>query len=463
MIQLDQKIEANEVKLLANCTVGIGFSYTSFQAGLESKPDLVGCDAGSSDGGPFLLGSRRSKGGLTIERDLEIMVEGALRKEVPLVIGSCGGTGANAGVEKYLALVAAILSRVDKHATVATICAEVPQSLVISKLHEQKIAPIGAWPMLREEDVQNSSAIVAMMGVEPIVSALKMGANIVLAGRCCDPAIFACVPLMSGIPPGIAWHAAKSIDKGYLATTDPTKGSSIMAYVNRDGFILEPMKEDVACTVATVARQTMHENPNPFAIIEPGGTIDTQSAVYEQLDPRRVLVSGSEFLAADPYTLKLEGASQIGYRSIVIAGIRDPRTLGDLRRFLSELRVLVDRAARSMKVIPDQYSLNLRVYGRDAVLGELEPEPELIPKEVALIIDVVAADEDTATALASRASTSGNRLDLFGGLEGGGNFAYPFSPRVIELGPVFRWSVWHTMTIDPSELPEIFPIELHRL
>ena len=48
-----------------------------------------------------------------------------------------------------------------------------------------------------------------------------------LAGRCCDPAIFASAPLILGIPAGIAWHAAKSLDKGYLATTEPLKGLSI--------------------------------------------------------------------------------------------------------------------------------------------------------------------------------------------------------------------------------------------
>ena len=83
-----------------------------------------------------------------------------------------------------------------------------------------------------------------------------------------------------------------------------------------------------------------------------------------------------------------------------------------------------------------------------------------MPKEVGLIIDIVASNEDLAASLAARASATGSRLDIGGGLEGGGLLAYPFSPRIIPVGPVFRWSVWHTMEIDVGELDEIFDVRL---
>lgn len=452
-----------EVRLLANCSVGLGFSYRSFQAGLERDPHMIGCDAGSSDGGPFLLGARKAKAGTAAKRDLAIMIEGALRKNIPLVIGSCGATGGNAGVTEYMAIVTDVLQELRRHAVVATIFAEVSQQFLRSKLRRGSIKPHGEWPMLTPDDVDQSSSVVAMMGVEPIVRALEGGAQIVLAGRCCDPAIFACVPLMLGIPAGIAWHAAKSLDKGYLATTEPLKGSSIMACLTSDSFTVEPMKDDVSCTVASVARQTLHENLSPFEIVEPGGTLLTGDANYEQLDGRTVRVTGSAFMPANPYTLKLEGAAPIGHRAIVIAGIRDPRTLALLEEYLAELTRMIHRAASSMRIPAGDYSVNLRVYGRDAVLGSLEPDLKTVPKEVGLIIDIVASDEDLAASLAARASATGSRLDIAGGLEGGGNFAYPFSPRIIPVGPVFRWSVWHTVEIDVGELDEIFDVRLERV
>ena len=111
-----------------------------------------------------------------------------------------------------------------------------------------------------------------------------------------------------------------------------------------DNFTVEPMKDDVSCTVVSVARQTLHENLNPFEIVEPGGTRPTGDANYEQLDERTVRVTGSAFIPANPYTLKLEGTAPIGHRAIVIAGIRDPSTLAPLEEYLVELTRMIHLA-----------------------------------------------------------------------------------------------------------------------
>ena len=39
---------------------------------------------------------------------------------------------------------------------------------------------------------------------------------------------------------------------------------------------------------AEVAALTLHENPDPFSVQQPSGTIDTRKSVYEQLDDFRV-------------------------------------------------------------------------------------------------------------------------------------------------------------------------------
>ena len=94
------------VRLLANCVVGLGFSYQGFQRGLDLGPDLIGCDAGSADMGPVYLGSGRDpKSRLSLERDLRVMLEGARRVGAPLVIGSCGGAGGRPHVEGFRHLV----------------------------------------------------------------------------------------------------------------------------------------------------------------------------------------------------------------------------------------------------------------------------------------------------------------------------------------------------------------------
>ena len=443
-----------ETRLLANCVVGLGFSYRGFQKGLERHPDLIGCDAGSADMGPVYLGAGRDpKSVVSLERDLRIMIEGARAVGCPLVIGSCGGAGGAPHLEGFRQLVARIAVDLGVRLRVALIHAEQDPATLHDALDAGRVAPLGPFPPLTHEAITGSSAIVGMMGAGPVMDALGEGAEIVLAGRCADPAIYAPVALRAGRPPGVAWHAAKSIDKGYLATTTPGEGSPVLATITDDEFVIEPTKPGVVCTPDSVARLTMHENPDPFVITQPSGDLVTEDAHYEQLDGGRVRVTGSRWRTAARPSVKLEGARLVGYRTILLAGIRDPRLLACLDDFLAAYRALLERVATSLRIPPDAWSVRFRSYGHDAVLGAREPERDRLPLEVGLVVDVVADSQDLATALASRAGPTGSRLDFTGRLGGGGNFAYPFSPSVLPTGPVYEWSVWHVLDVDDERDP----------
>jgi hypothetical protein len=232
----------------------------------------------------------------------------------------------------------------------------------------------------------------------------------------------------------------------------------VLATVSEDGFVIEPMLDAAACTPDSVARITLHENPNPFQITQPSGALQTGDADYAALDERRVQVTGSRFVPADRPSVKLEGARFVGYRAVLIAGIRDPRLLAQLPLFLAEYRELLQRVVKSLGISPEQWSVRLRPYGHSAVLGNIEPNPGHQPQEVGLVVDVVADTEDLAVAIAGRAGAPGSRLDVTGGLGGGGNFAYPFSPNVLRGGAVFEWSVWHVLELDDESEP--FRLEL---
>jgi hypothetical protein len=440
--------------MLANCVVGLGFSYRGFQLGLDRRPDLIGCDAGSADMGPGYLGSGRDpKSAVSLQRDLKIMIEGAQTAGCPLVIGSCGGAGGAPHLEGFRRLVEGIATDLGVRLRVALIHAEQDPARLHTALDAGRISPLGGVRALTHEAIDQSSAVVAMMGAGPVADALSEGAQVVLAGRCADPAIYAPVALLAGRPPGLAWHAAKSVDKGYLATTTPGEGSPVLATITDDAFVVEPTKPGVICTVDSVARLTMHENPNPFVITQPSGDLVTEDARYEQLDGGRVRVTGSRFEPAARPSVKLEGARLVGYRTILIAGIRDPRLLARLDDFLEAYRTLLERIAVSLRVEAGSWSVRFRSYGHDAVLGEREPDRDLVPTEVGLIVDVVAESQELATALASRAGPTGSRLDFTGRLGGGGNFAYPFSPSVIPTGPVYEWSLWHILEVDDERDP----------
>jgi hypothetical protein len=443
-----------ETRLLANCVVGLGFSYQGFQRGLARRPHLIGCDAGSADMGPVYLGSGRDpKSPVSLGRDLRIMIEGSRSAGSPLVIGSCGGAGGAPHLEGFRRLVEEIARELGVRLRVALIHADQDAATLHAALDDGRIHPMGPVGDLTHEAIDASAAVVAMMGAGPVTDALADGAEVVLAGRCADPAIFAPGALLAGRTPGPAWHAAKSIDKGYLATTAPREGSPVLATVTDDHFVIEATKPGVVCTVDSVARITMHENPDPFVITQPSGELHTEEAHYEQLDAGRVRVTGSRFEPAARPSVKLEGARLVGYRTILLAGIRDPRLLACLDEFLDAYRTLLERVANSLRIDPEAWTVRFRSYGHDAVLGEREPEPHRVPHEVGLIVDVVADTQELATALASRAGPTGSRFDFTGRLGGGGNFAYPFSPSVLPAGPVYEWSVWHVLDVDDERDP----------
>ncbi|HWE70771.1 MAG TPA: acyclic terpene utilization AtuA family protein [Acidimicrobiales bacterium] len=449
----------DEVRLLANCVIGFGFSRRGFQLGLEREPHLIGCDSGSTDFGPaFLGGGRDPKSKLSSERDLGIMLGGAKTVEAPLVIGSCGGAGGAPHLEGFRAMVAELARGAGMRLKVALVHADLAPALVHRALDEGRVTSLGPVPDLTHEAIDASTAIVGMLGAGALIDALDTGADVVLAGRCADPAIYACEALRRGMPASSSWHAAKSIDKGYLATTEPAKGSPVLGTVRADHFIVEPMLPGVRCTTESVARVTMHENPDPFAIVQPSGAIAAGDAHYEQLDDRTVRVTGSRFEPADCPSIKIEGARLVGYRAIMIAGMRDPRLLAELDGFLHDYRKLLERVVVSVGIRPEQWSMRFRPYGHNAVLGDLEPHADQPPREVGLVVDVVGDTEDIAVAVAGRAGATGSRLDFTGKLGGGGNFAYPFSPNVFRGGAVYEWSVWHILDVDDERDP--FRIEL---
>ncbi|MDO8280450.1 MAG: acyclic terpene utilization AtuA family protein, partial [Burkholderiaceae bacterium] len=434
--------------MVANGMVGNGFSWRGFQNALARKPHMIGCDAGTSDYGAGPLGSGIStKPEQSVRRDLEIMLQGARQLKIPLIIGSCGIAGAAPQVDTVARIVKEIASEHGMHFRIALIYSDQDKEVLKTALAQGQIQSLGPVPALTAEAIDASSNIVAMAGAQPFIDALDGGADVILAGRCTDPAIYAAVPLRAGLPPGPVWHAARSVDKGNLATTEVSEGSPVMVSVTREGFIIEPTKEGSHCTVKSVSSLTMYENPDPWSVYQPAGAITTQFATFEQLDDRRVRVTGSRFTPAEYHTVKLEGARPVGYRYAFLVGIRDPRLIANMDDFLARWRALFERTARSLGIAGDAWHLKFRVYGRDAVMGDREPLRMQPSHEVGLLIDVVADREEDAQALVTRGSSIGAKLDPVPGIPAGGNFAAPFSPNFIRMGETYEWSVWHLMTV----------------
>ena len=87
-------------------------------------------------------------------------------------------------------------------------------------------------------------------------------------------------------------------------------------------------------------------------------------------------MSGGVFVPTNKYSVKLEGAAIVGYRTIFIGGLRDPILIGQLDGFLANVR---KRAEGIFPSCSGEASMMFHVYGRDAVMGEMEPHAPCRP------------------------------------------------------------------------------------
>ena len=196
----------------------------------------------------------------------------------------------------------------------------------------------GSSGELTHDAIDGAAAIVAQMGAEPFARVLDEhpDIDIIVAGRAYDPAPHAGFCLRHGIDPGVYWHMGKIIECG--AVCAEPKGRVILATIRRDSFDLEPMNPAERCTPASVAAHTLYEKTRPDLLPGPGGVLDLTHSRYEALDDRRVRVSGSVFHPSGQYSVKLEGASMVGHRTVFIGGIRDSILLSQLDSFLNNVR-----------------------------------------------------------------------------------------------------------------------------
>jgi hypothetical protein len=315
-----------EIRVLAATGVcGSGFRQTSLEEAMRRQPHFIGCDCGSTDPGPYPLGA----GGtafprIAIKRDLRLMLLAARHAGIPLLLGSAG----TAGGEPHIAIVKDILCEIAAEEglrfPLAIIHAEQDKAYLKRRLREGRIKPLKPAPPFDEAVIDRAERIVGMMGSEPYLRALEQGAEVVLAGRSSDTAIFAGIPVRAGIPAGIAWHAAKILECGAASVEQRTSPDCLMATCRADHFDVEPLDPALRCTPQSIASHSLYENADPYMHVESNGTIDLTSSQYAALDDRRVRVTGSQFLPADTYTVKLEGAEKVGYQSVVIGSIRDP-------------------------------------------------------------------------------------------------------------------------------------------
>ena len=85
-------------------------------------PNAIAVDAGSTDPGPYYLGSGQSfTNREAVKRDLALIIEAGLDAKIPVLIGTAGGSGAAPHLSWCLEIVNDVLVELNQTARVAHI------------------------------------------------------------------------------------------------------------------------------------------------------------------------------------------------------------------------------------------------------------------------------------------------------------------------------------------------------
>lgn len=447
--------------LAASGQLGYGIPEAAFEAGLKRKPHVIGADMGSIDPGPAYLGSgEMATTRAMTKRDLRLVLKGARGLDAPLIIGSAGTAGTKSQLNAILEIVREIAAEENLHFKLGLISADMPPDTIIDAINKGNVQPIGAIADLDENAVNKATNIVGQMGIEAFHRALRAGADVVIAGRACDTAVFAAVPTLLGYPMGAAMHMAKIIECSSICCV-PGGRDAMLGTLDDDGFELESMNPERAATPTSVAAHSLYEQADPFTVAEPDGVLHVGEARYEALDERRVRVSGAVWKPAEKPSVKIEGAEWLGERAVLLAAAADARFIDQVDDILAAVQ---DTVASILPPDPEHpYQLYFRRYGLDGAVDWPNP-PDVPPREILLLGECVAATRDEAKSVIAVMRQHLLHQGFPGRLATGGNLAFPLTPPEMNAGTAYRFNIYHIMTLDNAdELAPLFPVRQEQI
>ena len=434
-----------ETKILVPAgALGIPYDRAALAKGIAANPDLIAIDGGSTDSGPHYLGTGTSKYSRSATKaDWAELMAARATAGVPLLIGTAGTCGSDSAVDWMLDITLEIARERGEHLKIATMKSGQDSSRVKAALDTGRIIALDAAPAIDGPTVEDCTNIVALAGIEQIQAALDTGADIIIAGRATDTAIIAALPITRGCHKGAAWHGAKIAECGALATTNPNSGVILMTFDDQ-GFTIEPMAQDAAATPYTVSAHMLYENADPFILYEPGGHLDVSKARYTALSERIVRVEGSEWHETAPYTVKLEGARQVGFQTVSIVMVRDSHYRTHVVDWAAALKASFARKAATQKL--DDVMLEIRIIGHGATLGRLENTAGE-SSEVGVMAIFTSPSQSLSTEAAKLLNPDLLHLPLTQH-EPMPTFAFPFSPPETERGALYEFCLHHIMSLE---------------
>ncbi len=236
------------------------------------------------------------------------------------------------------------------------------------------------------------------LGAEPIVEALKQGAQIVVTGRVADPSIFM-APMMyefgwdaldharlgAGNGLGHLMECGAQVTGGYFSdpgfkdVPDPWNFGFPIAEVMPDGsaVLTKVAGTGGAVNLMTVKEQLLYEVHDPANYITPDVVVDFTTTHLEQVGPDRVRVSNIGGKPRTP-TLKVSIGCTEGFIGEDMFFYAGP---GALRRAQLAKKILEER----FKIVKlDAEEIRIDFLGLNAIHGAMSPQNQPEPYEIAV-------------------------------------------------------------------------------
>ena len=427
----------------------LGFAPTkeeSFWIGAETKPDYYCCDSGSDDIGPGPLGSDTCVSPYDWQKhDLELMLIAARKQGVPMMIGSSGDTGTNSRVDMYVDMIRDLAK---KHHMVpfklVSFYSELDKAYVRQKMEQGEVVEgHDGRANLTFEEFDKTDRIVAMAGVHPFVRALEMGADVIIGGRSSDAAIFAAAAIYEGFPENQSYYAGKVLECASFCAEPYMAKETVIGTVTHEDVKVTAMHPQQRCTIASVAGHAMYERSNAYFESFAGGTLDMTHCRYEQYDEKTTRITGQVFVPIKgKIKVKLEGSGKIGERFIGIVGIRDPYTIRNIDKVIEWARSQVEE-----RFAGKTYQLFYHIYGKNGVMGDLEPVKEIRSHELCIVTEGVASTKE----IAEEVTLIGSRQIFYARLpevKGTAGTAAFVVDGVLPAPPAYMWTMNHLMPVD---------------
>src|SRR3981081_672644 len=137
-----QRLAGEIIVLVPTGMLGAGIKREHIRYGIAAGAHAIAADSGSTDSGPsYLARGVSTMNPESIKRDLDILMEEAFRAKIPLLIGTCGTSGTDSGVDWTRDIAVEVARELGITPKIACLYSEQTAASLVSENRQGKIPP----------------------------------------------------------------------------------------------------------------------------------------------------------------------------------------------------------------------------------------------------------------------------------------------------------------------------------